>query len=118
MPKGQENQFWQSIFKAGAEAACAENNNECKMLFVAPNPENDVVQQVNIVNTQVNNKVAGIVLAACDKTALVAPVKAAMAAGIPVVTIDLGISTDMTPSPTSLRTMSKAGKLLPTSWPN
>src|ERR1041385_5140507 len=39
IPKGQANQFWQSI-KAGAEAACAENNSECKMMFIAPNPEN------------------------------------------------------------------------------
>src|SRR5436853_431920 len=33
-------------------------------------------------------------LASCEKTALIAPVKAAMAAGIPVVTIDSGINSD------------------------
>jgi len=93
IPKGTENQFWVSI-KAGADAACAENNSECKVIWDGPNPENDITAQVNIVNTMVNNKVNGIVIAACDKTALVAPIKKAMAANIPVVTIDSGISTD------------------------
>jgi ribose transport system substrate-binding protein len=93
IPKGTENQFWQSI-KAGADAACAENNKECEVVWDGPNPENDVTGQVNIVNTMVNKKVAGIVLAACDRNALKAPVKAATAAGIPVVTIDSGIDGD------------------------
>jgi ribose transport system substrate-binding protein len=93
IPKGTENQFWQSI-KAGADAACAENNQECKVIWDGPNPENDLTAQVNIVNTMVNKKVNGIVIAACDKTALIGPVKAAMSAGIPVVTIDSGINSD------------------------
>jgi len=42
----------------------------------------------------VTSKVDAIVLAACDKTALVKPVKDAIAAGIPVVTVDSGISTE------------------------
>lgn len=91
IPKGTENQFWQSI-KAGADAAGKEEN--CEIKWDGPNPENDITAQVNIVNTMVNNKVNGIVIAACDKTALVAPIKKAMAAGIPVVTVDSGISTE------------------------
>ena len=91
IPKGTENQFWQSI-KAGADAAGKEEN--CDIKWDGPNPENDITAQVNIVNTMVNNKVNGIVIAACDKTALIAPIKKAMEAGIPVVTIDSGISTD------------------------
>ena len=92
IPKGTENQFWQSI-KAGADAACAENH-ECEVVWDGPNPENDITAQVNIVNTMVNKKVGGIVIAACDKTALITPIKSAMAANIPVVTIDYGISTE------------------------
>jgi ribose transport system substrate-binding protein len=91
IPKGTENQFWQSI-KAGADAACAEEG--CEVKWDGPNPENDITAQVNIVNTMVNNKVNGIVIAACDKTALIAPIQKAMAAGVPVVTIDSGISTE------------------------
>ncbi len=91
IPKGTENQFWVSI-KAGADAACKEEG--CDVKWDGPNPENNLTAQVNIVNTMVNNKVDGLVIAACDKTALVAPIKAALAAGIPVVTIDSGISTD------------------------
>jgi ribose transport system substrate-binding protein len=93
IPKGTENQFWQSI-KAGADAACSDPANNCSVVWDGPNPENDLTAQVNIVNTMVNKKVAAIVLAACDKNALIAPVKAAMTAGIPVVTIDSGIASD------------------------
>ena len=91
IPKGTENQFWQSI-KAGADAACKEEN--CEVKWDGPNPENDITAQVNIVNNMVNNKVNGIVIAACDKTALIAPIKKALAAGVPVVTIDSGVSSD------------------------
>ncbi|HLJ54981.1 MAG TPA: substrate-binding domain-containing protein [Chthonomonadaceae bacterium] len=91
IPKGSENQFWIAIH-AGADAAGKEEG--CDIVWDAPNPENDTTQQVNIVNTQTNNKVNAIVLAACDKHALVDPVKKAVAAGIPVVTIDSGIDSD------------------------
>jgi len=91
IPKGTENQFWKSI-NAGAEAACKEEG--CEVKWIGPNPENDITQQVNIVNNQVSGKVNGIVIAACDKTALVDPIKKAIAAGIPVVTIDSGVTGD------------------------
>ncbi len=91
IPKGTENQFWQSI-KAGADAAGKEEN--CEIKWDGPNPENDITAQVNIVRNMVTSKVNGIVIAACDKTALQAPIKDAIAAGIPVVTIDSGISSD------------------------
>ena len=91
IPKGTENQFWQSI-KKGADAACQKEG--CEVKWDGPNPEGDPTAQVNIVNNMVTSKVDAVVIAACDKTALVKPVKDAMAAGIPVVTIDSGISTD------------------------
>lgn len=91
IPKGTENQFWQSI-KAGADAAAKEAN--CDIKWDGPNPENDINAQVNIVQNMITSKVNGIVIAACDKTALMTPVKKAMAAGIPVVTIDSGINGD------------------------
>lgn len=92
IPKGTENQFWQSI-KAGADDAAKQLN--CTIKWDGPNPENDITAQVNIVQTMINSKVDGIVIAACDKTALVEPVKKAIASNIPVVTVDSGInSTD------------------------
>jgi ribose transport system substrate-binding protein len=91
IPKGTENQFWVAI-RAGADAACKEEG--CEALWNGPNPENDITQQVDIVNNQVSGKVNGIVIAACDKQALVDPIKKAIAAGIPVVTIDSGVEGD------------------------
>ena len=91
IPKGSAAQFWQSI-KAGADAAGTETKSE--IVWLAPNPENNVVKQVDIVNTEVTNKVDGIVLCATDATALTKPVQDAIAKGIPVVTIDSGIKSD------------------------
>ena len=91
IPKGTAAQFWQSI-KAGADAAGKETN--CEIIWQGPNPENNVIKQVDIVNTQVNNKADGIVLCATDAIALSQPVKDAIAKGVPVVTVDSGISTD------------------------
>src|ERR1051325_5845643 len=88
MPKGTKHQFWQSV-KAGADKAGEEEHVE--VLWVGPQNETDTTEQVNLVQTQVTNKVNGIVLAAQDKTALGPPLKAAMDKGIPVVTIDSGV---------------------------
>ncbi len=91
IPKGTGAQFWQSI-KAGAEAAGKEDG--CEIVWQGPKRENDVTDQVNVVVTQVNNKVDGIVLCATDAVALTNPVKDAIAKGVPVVTIDSGIKGD------------------------
>src|SRR5207302_6465893 len=72
----------------------AGKDANCDIKWDGPNPENDINAQVNIFQNMITSKVNGIVIAACDKTALVAPVQKAMAAGIPVVTIDSGIKTD------------------------
>lgn len=93
IPKGAAHQFWQAV-KAGAEAAGQEEKVD--IIWQPPTPEDDVVGQINDVETQVNNKVNGIVLAAVDATALVNPVKKAIGQGISVVTIDSGIKEDIT----------------------
>jgi ribose transport system substrate-binding protein len=92
IPKGTSHNFWQTM-KQGAEKAAAEENVE--LVWVGPSNEKDIVEQVNIVQNQITAGVDGIVLAATDAEALVAPVEAALAKNIPVITVDSGIKKDI-----------------------
>jgi ribose transport system substrate-binding protein len=89
IPKGTAANFWQSV-KAGAEAAGKEENVE--VIWQGPAKEGNITDQIDLVQTKINDRVDGIVLAATDKDALVKPLKTAAEKGIPVVTIDSGVS--------------------------
>jgi ribose transport system substrate-binding protein len=89
MPKGTAHSFWQTV-RAGAEAAGKEENVD--IVWQGPEKEGSINEQVNLVETQVTNKVDGIVIAATDATALNKPLLNAKAAGVPVVTIDSGVT--------------------------
>jgi ribose transport system substrate-binding protein len=89
MPKGTKHQFWQAV-KAGADQACKEEN--CTVDWAGPANEGSINDQVNLVETKITGKVDGIVLAATDATALNKPLLDAKAKGIPVVTIDSGVT--------------------------
>jgi ribose transport system substrate-binding protein len=89
MPKGTAASFWQSV-KAGAEAAGKEDGAE--IIWQGPASEGDITQQIDLVNNQVTSKVDGIVIAATDATALVKPLQDAKSKGIPIVTVDSGVS--------------------------
>ncbi|HLK60841.1 MAG TPA: ABC transporter substrate-binding protein [Chthonomonadaceae bacterium] len=92
IPKGTGNAFWLGV-KAGADAAASAAGN-VKITWVGPEHEGDATEQVNIVQTQINNHVDGIVLAAVNSDSLATPVKTATDKGIPVVTVDSGIAPD------------------------
>jgi ribose transport system substrate-binding protein len=90
--KGTEHVYWQSV-KVGAEAAAKAGGID--MYFTgASGGESDINGEVNLVENAINQKVAGIVLAASDAKALVPVTEKAIAAGIPVVIIDSGLNTD------------------------
>lgn len=89
MPKGTKHQFWQAV-KAGADQACKEEN--CEVDWAGPANEGSIQDQVNLVETKITAKIDGIVLAATDATALNKPLNDAKAKGIPVVTIDSGVT--------------------------
>ncbi len=93
--KGTANSFWKTM-QAGAEAAGKEDNVD--VLFDGPNPEGDIPNQISLVETQVTNKVDGLVLAATDANSLIKPVQEAVKKGIPVVMVDSGINDKDTPS--------------------
>ena len=91
VPKGANHIFWQTVH-AGAIKAAGEGGYEVE--WNAPTLEIDSSRQIEIVESMVNKRLAGIVLAPVDKKALVAVVDRAAAAGIPVSIFDSAIDTD------------------------
>lgn len=88
IPKGTTHVFWKAV-ERGAKEAEAELGVDVQ--WKGPLQEDDRAQQIQLVQQFTAQKVAGIALAPLDHTALAAPVKAAMAAGIPVVIYDSGL---------------------------
>ncbi len=86
IPKGTMHVFWKSIH-AGAKAAEKELKG-VQIDWQGPVVEDDRRAQIDLVETFIQRRMDGIVLAPLDDKALIAPVKAAGAAGIPVVIID------------------------------
>jgi ribose transport system substrate-binding protein len=91
-PKGLVHQFWLTV-KAGAEAAAKEEG--ARIVWKGPAKETDVAGQVAILEDMISRRVDAIVMAACDSRALVPTVAKAMEKGIPVVTIDSGVDSDL-----------------------
>jgi len=85
IPKGTTHVFWKSV-EAGARKAGSELG--VTVIWKGPLKEDDRAQQIGVVQQFVASKVAGIVLAPLDATALTGPVKSAQQANIPVVIID------------------------------
>jgi len=89
IPKGTSHEFWKAIH-AGAVKGAEEAGN-VEIIWQGPQKEDDRLQQIQLVQGAVAAKVDGIVLAPLDAKALVPPVEAAIAKGIPVVVIDSGL---------------------------
>lgn len=85
IPKGTTHEYWKSVH-AGASQAAKELG--VTINWQGPLLENDRAGQIAIVQQFVSGNVNGIVLAPLDDTALVKPVKDAMAQHVPVVIID------------------------------
>jgi ribose transport system substrate-binding protein len=92
IPKGLSHQFWLTV-KAGAEAAGTEFN--ANIIWQGPAKEIEVEKQINIIEDLISRKVDALVMAACDENALIGVIQKAMDAGIPVVTIDSGVKSDL-----------------------
>jgi ribose transport system substrate-binding protein len=89
IPKGTTHDFWKSVHAGGVRAARELGNVD--LIWRGPEKEDDREQQVSLVQNFVSTGVAAIVLAPLDEKALVAPVRQAMGAKIPVVIIDSGL---------------------------
>jgi len=88
VPKGANHIFWQSVH-AGAIKAAQEFDLEVE--WNAPTTEVDSSRQIEIVESMVNRKLAGIVLAPVDSDALVGAVNRAASSAIPVAIFDSDI---------------------------
>jgi ribose transport system substrate-binding protein len=86
IPKGTSHEFWKSVH-AGAIKAARELGN-VDVIWKGPIQENDLKGQIDVVDGFVAQGVKGILLAPLDDKGLAAPVKQAVAAGIPVVIFD------------------------------
>jgi len=96
IPKGTTHEFWKTIH-AGALKAAEELGN-VEVIWQGPQREDDRVLQIQLVQSAIAAGVDGIVLAPLDARALVQPVEAAVAKGIPVVIFDSGLESDKTVS--------------------
>lgn len=92
IPKALTHQFWLTV-KAGAEAT----GKECgvDVLWMGPDKETQIDKQIDIVDQMMTRGVSAIVLAACDENALNVPIERAIKAGIPVITMDSGVTSDL-----------------------
>ncbi len=93
--KSTSHDFWQTV-NAGAQAAGKETG--ATVIFKGPSKETDVADQMTIMEDFITQKVDAIVMAACNSKALIPLVDKAQKAGIPVVTIDSGIDSDIAAS--------------------
>jgi ribose transport system substrate-binding protein len=91
VPKGANHIFWQSVHAGGLKAA---QEFGFDLEWNAPTLEIDSSRQMEIVESMINRRLAGIALAPVDKKALVAVVERAAGQGIPMVIFDSGIDTE------------------------
>jgi ribose transport system substrate-binding protein len=91
IPKGTTHEFWKAV-NAGAIKASRELGVE--IAWKGPLKEDDLKEQVGIVESFVAQGVSAIVLAPLNDKGLLPPVKAAKAAGIPVVIFDSALQGD------------------------
>ena len=89
IPKTVNSTFWLAVWEGTKKAAAELGYKE--VLYKGTASQADIAGQVNLVNDMVSRKVSGIMIAATDAKALVDPVEKAVAAGVPVVTLDSGV---------------------------
>jgi len=90
--KATNSEFWQYVL-VGARNYAKEHPGVTVTTDGPPN-EADIDQQVSILENVISRKPVGIVLASTSSDATVPAIEKAVAAGIPVVTIDNKVKTD------------------------
>jgi ribose transport system substrate-binding protein len=92
IPKGTTHEFWKTLHAGTLKAADELGNVD--VIWQGPQKEDDRVQQIQLVQSAIAAGVDGIVLAPLDARALVDPVEAAVAKGIPVVIFDSALESN------------------------
>jgi ribose transport system substrate-binding protein len=88
VPKATSHLFFMSVH---AGVRDAERDLGVEVLWNGPREETEYSRQIEIVDSMVARHVDALAISATDHTALVAPVKRAMDAGIPVTVFDSGL---------------------------
>lgn len=88
VPKATSHLFFMSIHAGVRDAA---RDLGVDVLWNGPREETEFSRQIEIVDSMVAQHVDALAISATDHTALVAPVKRAMDAGIPVTVFDSGL---------------------------
>jgi len=94
--KSNASPYWLAV-KAGADAA-AKKLGDVTVTFEAPASGTDLSAQIAMMDTAITTHVDGIILAAQQPAPLVGPVRSALKAGVPVVTVDSGVSPNVADS--------------------
>ena len=89
--KSTHTEFWLSVF-AGAEAAAAEYNVELTM--AGPATEEDYVTQNRMIEAAVAGGTEALIFSAIDYEENAAAIDAAAQAGVKIISIDSGVSSD------------------------
>jgi ribose transport system substrate-binding protein len=92
--KATDSSYWQTVL-LGAKAAAAESNGEIEVTTAGPASETGIDEQVTILENAISAKPDGIVIASISAEATVPAVEEAVAAGIPVVTVDNKLATNV-----------------------
>ena len=88
VPKATSHLFFVAVH---AGVLDAERDFGVDVLWNGPRDETDYSRQIEIVDSMITRHVDALAISATDSTALVAPVKRAMQAGIPVSVFDSGL---------------------------
>ncbi|MBC8164856.1 MAG: substrate-binding domain-containing protein [Bryobacteraceae bacterium] len=91
VPKGSSNLFWQTVHAGALKAAREFKFN---LEWNAPSLETDSSRQVEIVESMINRRLAGLILAPVDRKALAGVVDKAAVQNVPTVIFDSAIDSD------------------------
>jgi len=91
--KATTSDFWQYVL-VGADNYAKENPDKVHVTTYGPPSEADIDKQVTILEDVIASKPDAIVIASTSSDATVPAIEKAVAAGIPVITIDNKVNTD------------------------
>lgn len=89
IPKGTTHEFWKSVHAGGVKAA---RELDVELVWKGPMKEDDLKSQVDLVQSFTAQNVSGIALAPLNDKALVASVRGATSAKIPVLIFDSALA--------------------------
>lgn len=92
--KATDSDYWQTVL-LGAQAAADESDGEITVVTAGPPSETDIDQQVTILENAVASGVDGIVIASISSDSVVPAIEDSVEKGIPVVTVDNKVNTDV-----------------------